>query len=48
MNKKAEALVELNKVEKLNPSLDEEFIIYKYKKLIEEFGDKPSHSNSSL
>lgn len=39
MNKKQEAIAELNAASMLNPPLDEQFIIYRYKRLSEEFGD---------
>jgi len=39
LNKKNEAMQELNLAQKFNPTFDEQFIIYRYKKIIEDYGD---------
>ena len=41
LNKKTEALHEITQVEKQNLKLEEQFVIYRYKKLTEEYGDGP-------
>jgi len=39
MNKKAEALSELAQSAILNPPFEEQFLLYRYQKFSEEFGD---------
>lgn len=46
MNKKQEALTELNIASTLSPPFDEEFIIYRYRKLAEEYGDNGISGNN--
>lgn len=46
MNKKQEALAELSAAALLNPPFDEQFVIYRYKKMSEEFGDTATGSSS--
>ena len=46
MNKKQEAIAELTQAELFNPPFDEQFIIYRYKKMSEDFGDSPHESHA--
>jgi len=39
MNKKTDALTELNSAFALNPPFDEQFLLYRYQKISEDFGD---------
>ena len=39
MNRKVEALQELSHASNFNPPVDEQFVIYRYKKISEDFGD---------
>ena len=47
MNKKQEAIAELNIAQMLNPPFDEQFVIYRYKKLSDEFGDTGGNNGMS-
>ena len=40
LNKKLEAVNELNQGAALSPTLDEQFVIYRYKKLTEEYTEE--------
>ena len=46
MNKKQEAISELTQAEMFNPPFDEQFIIYRYQKMSEDFGDNPHEGHS--
>jgi hypothetical protein len=39
MNKKNDAINELNQALALNPPFDEQFLLYRYQKISEDFGD---------
>jgi len=41
MHKKNEAISELSNASQFNPPFDEQFLIYRYLKLSEDFGDSP-------
>lgn len=45
MNKKTEAIAELHNASLFNPPFDEQFIIYRYKKMSEDFGDSLSEGS---
>lgn len=42
MNKKSEAISELNQATALNAPFDEQFLIYRYQKISEDYGDGSS------
>jgi hypothetical protein len=51
MNKKAEAIAELNSASQLTPPFDEQFLIYRYQKISEDFGDGSggdAHGNGGM
>ncbi len=51
MNKKNEAIYELNQAASFNPPFDEQFLLYRYQKISEDFGDgsgSDQHGNGGI
>jgi hypothetical protein len=48
MNNKQQASLELSNAEKYNPKFDEQFIIYRYKKIIEETSSEVGEGEGNL
>ena len=46
MNKKQEALAELNSASLRRPPVDEQFLIFRYQKMLEDYGDNLGEGNS--
>ena len=47
MNKKNEAIIELTQASSLSPSFDEQFLLYRYQKISEDFGEGGGSSGDS-
>ena len=47
LNQKQEALQELTIASQFNPPFDEQFVIYRFKKMYEEFGENAGFENNS-
>ena len=48
MNKKAEAIAELTQASMFNPPFDEQFVIYRYKKMSEDFGESTNDGSAGM
>lgn len=47
MNKKQEAIAELLSASKLHPTFDEQFIIYRHKKMSEEYFEEQNYNDGN-
>lgn len=47
MNKKQESAAELNQANELSPPFEDEFLVYRYQKLSEDFGDGANGEHGS-
>ena len=48
LNKKTEAIAELTQAATFSPPFDEQFVIYRYKKISEDYGDAPGEGHGGL